>query len=160
LRQGKLWIGCPDLGIFCYSLTGWKPSLVLWAGCNDAVGASSNFMFIKTGLGRKTSCASSSGVGVCGCQYPSWSHRWSTNCLPGEERMGSHIPVATSYLHWQDDGGRCSRIILVSNDFFFIREMPYTTLASCWGALRWGVHGSQFFNAMEVSGFSTLISMY
>jgi hypothetical protein len=22
LRQGKLWIGCPDLGIFCYSLTG------------------------------------------------------------------------------------------------------------------------------------------
>jgi hypothetical protein len=69
--------------------------------------------------------------------------------------MGSHIPMATSYLHLQDDGGRCSRIILVSNDFFFIGEGPYTTLASCWGALRWGVHGSQFFNVMDVSGSST-----
>jgi hypothetical protein len=74
--------------------------------------------------------------------------------------MGSHIPRATSYLHLQDDGGCCSRIILVSNDFFFIGERPYTTLASCWGALRWGVHGSQFFNVMDVSGSSTFISMY
>jgi hypothetical protein len=51
--------------------------------------------------------------------------------------MGSHIQVATSYLHWQDDGGCCSRIILVSNDFFFIGERPYIPLWLPVGA-RWG----------------------
>jgi hypothetical protein len=53
-------------------------------------------MFIKTGLGQKTSYASSSGVGVCRCHILLEA---IAGAPTGEERMGSHIPVATSYLH-------------------------------------------------------------